>query len=234
MKYATLFLVLGLSMGYVATTGRGLQWLLVWPAVSFAAVGIAYAGVGAGLFGKKPDGALRFASVALLMPYLLLAWFVWHVARVLKREEPFDSLIPGVFIGRRLLASEYPEEIRSVVDITCEFAEPAQVLAKRTYRAFPILDASTPSSESLFDAVRHIAESPPGVFIHCAEGHGRTGLVAAALLLSLGHADTPERAIAMVQQRRPKALLNTVQQAAVESFARDMNAQGKRLYLRHK
>ncbi|MCZ6918573.1 MAG: dual specificity protein phosphatase family protein [Gemmatimonadetes bacterium] len=224
MKYATLFLALGLSMGYAATTGGGLRWLLVWPATSFAGVGIAYAGVGAGLFGKQPDGSLRLVSVAVLLPYLLLAWFVWHIARVLKREEPFDSLIPGVFIGRRLLAHEYPEEIRSVVDLTCEFAEPLQVRACRPYRAFPILDASTPSTESLLDVVRHIAESGQGVFIHCAEGHGRTGLVAAALLLSLGHADTPERAMAMVQQRRPQALLNTVQQRAVESYARAMNA----------
>ncbi len=227
MKYATLFVVLGLSMGYAATTGGGLQWLLLWPATSFAGVGIAYARAGVGLFGKKPDGTLRFASVAVLLPYLLLAWLVWHIARVLKREESFDELIPGVFIGRRLLAHEYPEEIRSVVDLTCEFAEPSEVRTNRPYKAFPILDASTPSAESLFEAVRHIGESGPGVFIHCAEGHGRTGLVAAALLLSLGHAETPERAIAMVRQRRPKALLNTVQQRAVESFARAVNARGR-------
>ena len=123
-----------------------------------------------------------------------------------------------------MLAREYPEEIRAVVDLTCEFAEPAEVRATRTYKAFPILDASTPSTELLLDAVRYIADAGRGVFVHCAEGHGRTGLVAAALLLSLGHADTPERAIAMVQQRRPKALLNVVQQRAVESFARAMAA----------
>lgn len=50
-----------------------------------------------------------------------------------------------------------------------------------------------------------------GVAIHCRGGSGRTGLVAARLLVN--HGVDPEAAMSAVQTLRPKALRNEVQRA---------------------
>lgn len=56
MKYAIVFLsVAGLCVMKAFGTGAW-GWVLYWPALSFAAVGFAYAGVGPGVFGKREDG----------------------------------------------------------------------------------------------------------------------------------------------------------------------------------
>ncbi len=57
--------------------------------------------------------------------------------------------------------------------------------------------------------------SIPGV-IHCAQGHGRTGLVAAAVLVVFRRAQTVSEAIAMVQTVRPGIELNTMQRSILE------------------
>ncbi len=58
-----------------------------------------------------------------------------------------------------------------------------------------------------------------GVYIHSAKWHGRTGLVAAALLLRHGDARDAGEAMAMVRDRRPKARLSGAQERALVSFA---------------
>jgi protein-tyrosine phosphatase len=52
--------------------------------------------------------------------------------------------------------------------------------------------------------------------IHCAQGHGRTGLVASAVLLVSGKAQTAADAIAMVQSVRPGVDLNREQRFVLE------------------
>jgi protein-tyrosine phosphatase len=46
------------------------------------------------------------------------------------------------------------------------------------------------------------------IYIHCAQGHGRTGMFAAAVLLSSGQAATPEEALRLVTSARPGVRLS--------------------------
>ena len=55
--------------------------------------------------------------------------------------------------------------------------------------------------------------------MHCANGRGRTGLVAAAWLLAHGRADSAADALARVQAARPAVRLLPRQWAALEAFA---------------
>ena len=60
---------------------------------------------------------------------------------------------------------------------------------------------------------------PGDVYIHCAEGHGGTALVATSLLLARGDAQSAGEATALVLERRPLARMNAVQRKTVDEVA---------------
>ena len=211
MKYALFFASSGAAVTWYAFQGPPLSILLLWPAASLATVAAGYAGLGAQVFGKRRDGRLAVTSALVLAPYLLLTELVWHLSRLLRREVAYNLLAPGFTIGRRLLGSEYPEEFRAVVDLTAEFQDPMASRADRTYLTLPILDGHVPSADALMDLVFKLQTRSDGVYIHCAEGHGRTALVAAALLLGSGQARSLEEAVGRVLDARPLAHMNRTQ-----------------------
>ena len=139
---------------------------------------------------------MRPLNVLVLAPYLLPTWSLWHLSRAARREAPFDELVEGITIGRRLLPGEYPEGIESVVDLTAEFPESSRIGQGRTYRTFPILDGSRSTPAALEQLAREILELPGDVYIHRAEGHGRTALVATSLLLARGDVRSAGEAVA--------------------------------------
>lgn len=219
MKYGVLFAIVATLLVASAVLHGGWQWILLWPAVSLGTVAAGYLYVGPAVFGKSSRGVLsRFAQL-FLFPYLLSVWFLWQSLRLVKREPAYHELTEGVFIGRRLLLHEYPNNINHVIDLTCEFNE-SGVARSATYYTFPILDGSVPAAFQLREWAMAVARLSGNIYIHCAEGHGRTGLFAAALLLVSGHSKTPDDALRYVMSRRPMVRLNR-QQTAVLYALRD-------------
>lgn len=218
MRYAVVFGLLAvLLLGYAAALG-GWAWLLAWPAASFLAVAVAYAGAGPRLLGKRPDGRIASWAVALHLPFFLLTWGVWHTLRVLSRQPVANEVVPGLWVGRRPLPRELPPDVTLVVDLTGEFRELAGIRAGRTYLCLPTLDAMAPDLDDLRRAVAEVANWPGGVYVHCASGHGRTGMFAVALLLARGLAPDVPAAVAMLRAARPRVRLNAAQRRRVEGW----------------
>jgi hypothetical protein len=221
VSYGLLFAAAAALLAYTALSSDGMGSLLLWPALSFALVAAAYLGLGARVFGKRRDGTLAWECVAGLLPYLLFTWAAWHLSRWVRREPPFHRIAPGLLAGRRLLQREMPPEVRTVVDLTAEFAEPWAVRGAGTYLCLPMLDASVPTDGELRELLDRIGRSPEPVYVHCAEGHGRTGLVAAALLVRKGLAKDAEEALAELRGIRPGVGLRPAQRALLERVCRD-------------
>jgi protein-tyrosine phosphatase len=158
-------------------------------------------------------------AVLLLLPYLLLTWASWHMQRLLSREPCCNEVAPGLWIGRRVFAKELPSEVSLIVDLTVEFAEPRGVRAGRSYVCLPILDALVPAERPLRELVERIAAWPGTVYIHCALGHGRSALVAAAVLLKRQLAADAQRAEALIRQVRPTVRLTPSQRRLLERIA---------------
>jgi protein-tyrosine phosphatase len=86
--------------------------------------------------------------------------------------------------------------------MTAEFAEPATVRHGIRYIVLPTLDACAPAAEALIATIREL-KPDDHIFIHCAQGHGRTGLAAIALLLHRGVVKEIDEGLTMLRNIRP-------------------------------
>jgi protein-tyrosine phosphatase len=216
MKYTLAFGILGVYLIVLAVYLGGPGWLLLWPGVSFLVLAAAYAGLGPRALGKRPDGRLAGWAVLLLLPYLLLTWAVWHLQRKVGREDCCNEVASGLWVGRRAFVKELPPGTSLVVDLTAEFPAPRGVRAGRTWLCVPTLDALAPDEQALRALVDQAAAWPGPVYIHCALGHGRSALAAAAVLIARGLAADARQAEAVVRRARPGVRLNKVQRRLLE------------------
>lgn len=158
---------------------------------------------------------MSFWSLIAFMPLHLLMQTIWHATRLCSRERPWDRICAHLVAGRRPLAHEMPEDIALVIDLTSEFAEPAAVREGRDYRLFPILDASVPEIGALRAFIATLPDAR--TYVHCAQGHGRTGLFCVAYLVERNLCGSPAEALRMLQAARPGIRLNRVQREFVQA-----------------
>ena len=218
MRNALTFLVIAAGLVVLAVLYPGARWLLLWACGNCVVVAAAYAWHAPQVFGKRADGTMTWGPRLLLMPYLWLTWLVWYGQIRFSREAVCDEVAPGLWLGRRASAAEVPPGISLMVDLTSEFAEPAALRTGRVYLYLPTLDNAAPDRKEFDEAVQTIAAWEGGVYIHCALGHGRSALVAAAVLVARGLAGSPEEAWTRVKQARPGVKLDRVQQAFLMSW----------------
>ena len=219
MKYGVFFLVLSSLMLSTAIQFGGWYFTMIYPALSFAIVAIGYLGVGPRVFGKRLNGNRSLIASLFLFPYLLLTLATWHLVRLVSQEPAVNRFDSDLYLSRRLLKNELPNGVKTVVDLTCEFTEPT--FACDNYHCFPMLDANCPTADELHEFAERILALPKPVLIHCAQGHGRTGLVASAVLLAAGKASTAAEALALVKTVRPGIELNTLQRGTLVSLSKE-------------
>lgn len=218
MRNALTLLLVGAGQGALAALYPRAAWLLVWSGLGFCAVGAAYALRRPRVFGKREDGTLAWGPCVLLLPYLLFTWLLWYCQTRFSREAVCDEVSPGLWLGRRAGAQELPPGVTLVVDLTSEFSEPRAVRMDCAYLCLPTLDNAAPDPAAFGDAVRKAAAWEGTVYIHCALGHGRSALLAAAVLMARGLAGNPEEAFARVKQARPGVRLNRSQWAFLKEW----------------
>ena len=205
----------------IALAAAGIRYpaagvFLIWVAISFGCVAFGYGGLGVRIFGKTGDGRISWPAKILLFPYLLCTWLLWHIYRMVSREDAYNRIDDDLVIGRRLLAAEVPDGFDHYVDLTAEFEAPPAIRARNSYRSFPILDASIPSEEELEKAADSVKIGK--TYVHCAQGHGRTGLFALALLIHRGRIKTAEEGIDLLKSARPAINLNRDQVGFIERY----------------
>ena len=214
--YALAFTGLGIACIWRGSHAGTLGFAWVWIGISLVLVGLAYGGVGPRVFGKSSDGKLSLIAIAVLFPFLLGTWTVWHLRRWISNGSAGQEIVPGIWLGRRPCFRELPPGIGLVIDLAAEFpADP--VLTRRVrYVSMPVLDASAPPDGVFMNLVeRLLAETEP-VFVHCAVGHARSASVVAAVLIRMGLAADVDSAEALIRTKRPGVRLNRAQRQQVQ------------------
>jgi hypothetical protein len=230
-RYAVGLVFLALAAALFSTTLRQNGFVHaagLSAAICFTLLGVAYFFSWPGLLGKRRDGKLLISSYALFWPYHLSNYLLLAASRVLLRERPLDEIAPGLFIGARLLPFDCAQgaacEFKSVLDLTCEFSETARLRKVAAYLCIPLLDRGTPSQPQLragLDFIRKRLEAGP-VYVHCAQGHGRSATFAAAWLVATGGANDPGGAVAKLRSKRQRVSLTAGQFSALAQFARTL------------
>jgi hypothetical protein len=156
----------------------------------------------------------------VFFPLLTVTTVFWHLIRMFSREPAYNVVTDELVVGRRLLMSEFEGEYDNFVDLTAEFSEPYGIRHSSSYRSFPILDGAAPSPEVLHAAVASLR--PGRTFIHCAQGHGRTGLFALAVLLSSRVAHNIEDGLRILSVARPAIRLSSEQHRCIQTYAQKL------------
>jgi protein-tyrosine phosphatase len=227
MRRAVLLLILGLILAVIGFMEGG--WFLIasWLGLNFLAVGIAHLKGWHRIFGKRSNGTLPSWGWLLFLPLLLYTSAVWHLMRIFSREPARNTVTPDLVVGRRLRASELQEQFANFVDLTSEFVEPASIRKSPGYVCVPILDGSAPDPEVLLAEVKKLR--PGRTFIHCAQGHGRTGLFATAFLVAHRKARTVDEALAILRNVRPRIRLSRAQRECIDRLAAIMQVGGGKI-----
>jgi protein-tyrosine phosphatase len=178
-----------------------------WTAIAFGWVATAYALDRPGLLMKRADGSQPLWLWLVLGPYLALVRFsFWLYCRLTWRRLPVAEIVPGLWFARRLgreEASNAGAPWVSLLDLAAEFPRPAVVV--QHYRSLPLLDGAIPTDEQLEQAAGWISQQLPAgpVLVHCAFGHGRTGLTVLHWLLQNNHVTDVAAGVERLKQLRP-------------------------------
>lgn len=216
------FLLGAAGTGLVALAFQkgGWNWLLGWLGMNYLVLAMAYSRRAWQLWGKRPDGTLPVNRIVLLCPSLLMTWLVWWCVRQGARDDACNRVNKNLIVGRRLFPDELPADVTTVVDLTAEFTEPRQIRSHPGYVNFPILDGSSRPAEEIWEMLRQLPVD--GVtYIHCAQGYGRTALVAVLWLLHRGHTDSIDESLDALRAVRPRIRLNSNQRACLETLPKE-------------
>lgn len=208
MRYAIPMLLFAAALCTAAFVYGGLAWLCLWPATSFLVVSCAYFLETPHWLGKRTDGTRSLWISILLLPYLWLTYALWRFDG-LTVKLAHAEVVPGLWIGRRPLPAALPEGVRLVVDLTSEF-RPPRYRDGVTVWCLPMLDGTPGTVAALVEAVRRVALED-GVFVHCAQGRGRSGLFVAGILMARGEAENADAAWRRITGVKPDARLNAKQ-----------------------
>jgi protein-tyrosine phosphatase len=215
VTYGTAFALIGAAIFWLAAHG-GWNVLLVWPGVSFAVVSVAYLSGDVRWFGKRTDGTRHWLSRLALLPYFLFTKTVWIAQITISREPAAHAVNDSLVVARRLRPAEMPSDVTDVVDLTCEFTDPRSIRQRLRYTCHPILDAGSAPAAELLSSIRALPPPMHGrLLIHCANGHGRTGMFAAIWLVAHGFSTTAEDAITKLRVVRPGVGLRAGQRRVV-------------------
>jgi protein-tyrosine phosphatase len=190
-----------------------LAWVLIWPAISFALVALAYLGLGQGVFQKDTQGRHTVGSALLLAPH---RWVAWLNARCWTWRLPTSvEVADGVWLGRLpLLWERDHRRFAQILDVTAELRSSHPGL-----QVWPMLDLVVPQPAQLRLAADHLAvmHARGEVLVSCALGFSRSAAVVLVWLCRSGRAVDVDAAVAHLRLVRPQVVLSPALLAAAQA-----------------
>lgn len=195
-------------------------FLLLWPFFTMVVVFFAYLTNDPSIFGKDINtGKINRGYFVLFLPFFLVSWGCWYLVSKRSDEPVYSNVDDNVYLGRydpNGASIPHSKEVL-ILDFTCEFSEPKILVEKATYKCFPVLDGFYPSNPADYeDALIAVYNWPGPIYLHCAQGHGRSGAFAAVLLAMRTGSSSLEEALHRLKGIRPGVGLEAKQRSNAE------------------
>jgi len=194
-------LYLLLTAGFVCITvfcSQPLSFIALWPASNYFWLFLAYLinpDYGVILFQKsRKTGQFNPLLFIYFLPFFIFIWSTWAIKHIIAGEHPYD-LCYTTASGKNMWIGRYPvfgvpEECDIIVDCTVEF--PGRRI-DGDYMNVPSLDMVLAPPQEFRDAAEKVIklfeDGRKSAFIHCANGHGRSALLAALVIVLLKEQD---------------------------------------------
>ncbi|KAF7048531.1 hypothetical protein CFC21_057284 [Triticum aestivum] len=181
------------------------------------------------ILGKTPSGRFPLWSAVLFGPFLMLARTYAKVKRFLRKENVYDEIAQGLYLGGwPFMPKHLPPGDPSVVDCTCELPRSSFVKVDE-YVCLATWDTRAPLPSQIEFAARWACEKRAQrkpVYVHCAFGHGRSACVMCAILVATGVAENWKDAENVIRGRR-KIKMNALHRKTLEDWSKSRVVQKK-------
>ena len=164
------------------------------------------------LMGKRKSGSVFLPFCVINLPFLVIYWVTWVIRHFVFRHVPVN-----VIDGTNVSVSCWPgfhvplDRYDLVVDVTSEM--PAWYgIGDAKYVCLPNLDG-VPLDRYVLPVE---IDRDMRILVHCAQGRGRSALVACLILVKLGYAGTADEAVALLKQSRPSISMSRRQLSHLE------------------
>ena len=224
-QYGCCFLLFAVVAACWATAARFsptcvlLGWLAascVWVATAF------FAHFPEMLMGKKQNGRVSLTCCIINLPFLAIYWVTWLIRHFLFRHEPVN-VIAGTNVSVSCWPGFHvrPDGYDLVIDMTSEMPRCYRI-GKAKYVCLPNLDG-VPLDRCMlpFEVNRDMR-----ILVHCAQGRGRSALMACLILLKLGYAATADEVVQLLKRSRPSVTFSRHQMMQIRDFVQNDNWQG--------
>ncbi|MCI4624786.1 MAG: dual specificity protein phosphatase family protein [Candidatus Magnetoovum sp. WYHC-5] len=216
----------GLLCVFLVFQNQPLVLSIVLLNIGFTFIGF---GLGSGIFGaktfqKRKNGTLTLISYLIYWPYLVVDYIILYIIRVVRKENVYDEILSGLYLGGRLWLFDKKDplikKIDYVLDLTSEFTEPFFFRNKAGYLCIPLIDHHAPTLDELTYGVTWLVEQHKKgyVYVHCAMGHGRSAIFVVAYVMFVNRLNSVEHAIEFVKTKRPVIRLNKKQIEVIEKY----------------
>ena len=169
------------------------------------------------LMGKWQNGTVFLPFCVINLPFLVIYWIAWLIRHFVLHHEPIHRIV-----GTNVFISCWPgfhvplDCYDLVIDATSEMPKCPKIAPMR-YVCLPNLDGVPLDRYELPVEIHRDMQ----ILAHCAQGRGRSAIVACLLLLKLGHAETVDEAFSLLKLSRPSVTLSRHQRMHLESLVRE-------------
>ncbi len=214
MFHGVAFLLLAIELVWAVWGGPPMAWLVMYPVVSFAMIGVAYIAGWPQVFGKRANGAFGRGMYALHLPFHIVGGLSAALLRLRSEQDRWHEIVDGLWLGAR--TNTLPPGLGRIVDLTAEHARVGG--PDVDYVLIATLDGRAPDEGAMRAAIAQMQADPRPTYVHCFAGKGRSATFVAAYLLQTGVVETVEAAELFMQERRPVVRLGEEQREVASRF----------------
>ena len=199
--------------------------LFFWISLNFFALSIIYFLNNPSLLGKKSDGSFNLICLIFFSPWFFFVNFVWKIVVFFSKEPIYSEILPNRFwAGRRFFYKELPKKVNQIIDLTSEFFKPFKFDKSINYICIPLLDGIEPDKH-FFEKLRSFYDNNrnKNIYIHCAQGHGRTACAVAIYMRLINEESDIEKNLLHFQELRPSGKISNRQKLYLEKIGRFMS-----------